>query len=121
MLSNIVGGMFVFFGALFFLYPESLRRRLRKKAIRRLRGYFFAAALFFGFLLISAGWRHEGLLPKILMVLGIVAVLKGLLLLKSKATEEVTAWVLERPTLHLRGFAVGQIALGCLILFGLTG
>ena len=121
MLSNIVGSIFILLGVVFFLYPESMRRRLRKKAIRRLRGYFFAAALFFGFLLISAGWRHEGLLPKILMVLGIVAVLRGLLFLKSKATEEVTAWILERPTLHLRGFAVGQIALGCLILFGLTG
>ena len=71
--------------------------------------------------MISAGWRHEGLLPKILMLAGIVALLKGLLFLNSKVSEKITAWILERPILHLKVFAVGQIVLGLLILFGLRG
>jgi uncharacterized protein YjeT (DUF2065 family) len=119
MFSNILGSIFVFLGVFFLLYPETLRRRLRSKAVWKLRRYFFAAALSLGVLLISVGWRYEGLLPKILMLAGIVAVLKGLLFLNAKATEKITAWILERPTLHLQIFAAGQIALGLLILFGL--
>ena len=120
MVSNIVGGMMVFLGALFFLYPESLRRRLRWKATWRLRWYFCAAALSLGILLISVGWRHEGLGPKVLVFAGVVALFKGLLFLSSRAVETVTAWLLECPIWHLRIFAVGQIALGGAILFGLA-
>ena len=121
MLSTIIGFFFVMFGIVFLLYPESLRKRLRKKALRKLRRYFFGAALGTGILLISLGWRYAGVLPKILAVVGVVAVVKGLLLLKSRAAEEATQWILKQPVLTLRIFAGAQIALGLLILFGLKG
>lgn len=119
MLSNALGTIVILLGILFFRYPESLRRRLRRKAVRKLRRYFFAALFCVGILFISVGWRHEGLLPKVLVILGIVVLLKGLLFLNSKATEKVTEWILARPVLHLKVFAVGQIALGVAILLGL--
>ncbi len=120
MFSDILGSILIFLGALFFLYPESLRRRLRRKAAWRLRWYFFVTASSLGILLISAGWRHEGLLPKVVMLIGLVALIKGLLFLNSRAVEQVTAWILERPVWHLRIFAVSQMALGGAMLFGLT-
>ncbi len=120
MLSGLIGLAFILFGVLSLLFPESLRRSLRRKAVWKLRRYFFIAAVSFGILLISAGWKQEGILPKILMCLGVLALLKGLLFLNSKATEHVTAWILERPSLHLRIFAIGQIVLGLLMLFGLA-
>ncbi len=119
MLSFLIGLVLTLFGLLFLLFPESLRRRLRRKAVWKLRRYFFAVAVTLGVLLISAGWRHEGLLPKVLVCIGVVALLKGLLLLNSKAAEHVTAWILDRPVLHLKVFAVGQIVLGLAMLFGL--
>ena len=115
----IVGSIFILLGVLFLLYPEALRKRLRRKAVWRLRRWFFAAALFFGALLVSVGWKQPGLLPKVLVLIGVAAILKGLLLLNSKATEKITAWVLSRPILHLRIFAVAEIAMGLLILLGL--
>lgn len=120
MLSFFLGVVFVLFGVLSLLFPESLRRSLRRRAVWKLRRYFFVAAVSAGVLLISAGWRHEGLLPKVLMCIGVVALLKGLVFLNSRAAEDVTAWILERPVLQLRIFAAGQIALGLLMLFGLT-
>jgi uncharacterized protein YjeT (DUF2065 family) len=106
-------------GLVFLLYPEGLRRRLRKKALRRIRRYFFAAAVFLGILLISAGWKYEGILPKILVLIGIIAILKGLFFLKSKAADKITEWILEQPVLFLKIFAACQIVLGLLIIFGL--
>lgn len=119
MFSGVVGGIFILVGVLSLFYPEALRRRLRRKAVRKLRRYFFAAAVFFGVLLISAGWKQPGLLPKMLVLIGVAAVLKGLLLLNSRASERVTAWVLARPILHLRVFAAAEIAMGLLVLLGL--
>lgn len=119
MFSHIVGGIFIVVGALCLFYPEVLRKSLRRKAVWKLRRWFFAAALFFGALLVSVGWKQPGLLPKVLVLIGVAAILKGLLLINSKATETITAWVLSRPILHLRIFAVAEIAVGFLILFGL--
>jgi uncharacterized protein YjeT (DUF2065 family) len=121
MFSTIVGILFVLLGALWFRYPEALRRRLRRKALRKLRWYFFAAALSIGVLLISVGWKYEGLLPKILVIGGIIAILKGLFFLKSKAADEITEWLLNQPVLRIRIFAACQVALGLLILFGPKG
>ena len=121
MLATIIGFFFVLFGAVFLLYPESLRKRLRRKALRKLRRYFFGAALAAGILLISLGWNYAGVLPKILAVAGVAVVLKGLLLLKSRAADEATQWILEQPVLILRIFAGAQIALGFVIWFGLKG
>jgi len=120
MLSGLIGLVFILFGILSLLFPETLRRSLRRKAVWKLRRYFIIAAVSFGILLISAGWKQEGILPKVLMCIGVVALLKALLFVNSKAAEHVTAWILERPVLHLKIFAVGQIALGLLMLFGLA-
>lgn len=119
MLSYVVGSLFIVLGLIFFLYPEGLRRRLRKKALRKIRRYFFAGAIFGGALLISTGWKYEGLLPKILVIAGIAAVVKALFFLKSRAADKVTEWILNQPVLYFKIFAVCQIALGALIIFGL--
>ncbi len=121
MFAKIVGIVFTLLGVLFFVYPELLRGSLRRKAVRKLRGYLFAAFIFFGALLISTGWKYEGLPAKLLTLAGIVALIKGLLFLNSTATERITAWILQRPKRHLQMFAAGQIVLGLLILFGLRG
>jgi len=106
-------------GLLFLLYPESLRKRLRKKALRKIRKYLFAGAITLGILLISTGWRYEGLLPKILVFVGVVAIFKGVFFLKSRAADKVTEWILKQPVISFRVFAVFQIGFGLLIIFGL--
>ena len=92
---------------------------MRKKALRRIRRYFFAGAIFGGALLISTGWKYEGVFPKILVIAGIITVLKALFFLKSKAADKVTEWIIEQPVLFFKIFAVCQIMLGALIIFGL--
>jgi hypothetical protein len=36
-----MGPLFIMLGILFSLYPESLKKRLRKKVLRKIRKYFF--------------------------------------------------------------------------------
>ena len=119
MFSYIIGSLFIMLGILFLLYPESLRKRLRKKALRKIRKYLFAGAITLGILLISTGWKYEGLLPKILVLVGIVAIFKGVFFLKSRAADKVTEWILKQPVIVLKIFAICQIILGLLIIFGL--
>ena len=119
MLSYIVGSLFILLGLVFLLYPETLRKRLRKKAVRKIKRYLFAAALFLGIMLISTGWKYEGILPVILAIAGVVVIFKGLFLLKSKASDRITEWILNQPVIYLKIAAVCHILLGLLIIFGL--
>ena len=67
----------------------------------------------------STGWEYEGFLPKILAIGGIIAVLKGVFFLRSKAADKVTEWILKQPGLFFKIFAVCQMMLGLLIVFEL--
>ena len=119
MLSYIVGSFFILLGILFLLFPESLRKRLRKKALRKIRRYLFAGGIALGILLISTGWKYEGLFPKILVLIGIIAIFKGVFFIKSKSADKVTEWILKQPVIFFKIFAACQIILGLLIIFGL--
>lgn len=119
MLSYIVGSFFIMLGILFLLYPESLRKRLRKRALRKIRKYLFAGAITLGILLISTGWQYKGLFPKILVFVGIIAIFKGVFFVKSKSADKGTEWILKQPVIFFKIFAACQIILGFLIIFGL--
>ena len=119
MWAKIIGALLVLSGGIFLISPERFRRRLKKKTVRTIRRYLFAAASCLGILLISAGWQHEGALPKILVVVGIIVLLKGMYLLKAKSADIIVAWLLKVPTVYLRVFALCQVLAGVLILSGL--
>jgi len=119
MFSYILGSLFIIIGVLFLLFPESLRKRLRKKALRKIRNYLFAGAITLGILLISTGWKYEGLFPKILILIGIIAIFKGVFFIKSKSADKVTEWILKQPVIYFMIFAACQIILGLLIILGL--
>ena len=119
MFSYILGFLFIILGVLFLLFPESLRKRLRKKALRKIRRYLFAGGIALGIVLISAGWQYEGLFPKIFVLIGIIAIFKGVFFIKSKSADKVTEWILKQPVVFFKIFAACQIILGLLIILGL--
>jgi hypothetical protein len=117
MWSNIVGSCFLVSGVLFAINPERLRRRLRRKGVRTLRRYLFAAALASGALLISLGREYEGLLPVLFIGAGVIMILKAVFLLKAKSAQLIAERLLEVPALYLRLYAVAQMAVGAAILW----
>lgn len=116
MWTNIIGGLFIVSGAAFLVNPDRLRKKLQRKGVRTLRRYLVAAAFAAGILLISAAWKQEGMLPKIMIAAGIVFLLKGLYFVKAKSADVIAGRVMKLPALWLRLFALGQVALGVLII-----
>lgn len=116
---KIVGWLLIVLGTVSFAKPELLRNKLRKKGLRSVKRYLFAAAFSLGVLLMSAGWRHEGVFPKILMATGLVFIVKGVYLAKAKSADLFAARFEQLPPLYLRMFALVQIATGCVIILGL--
>ena len=52
-----------------------------------------------------------------LVLMGVVAIVKGMFFLKASAADKVTEWILRQPVIFLKIFAVCQIALGVLVIF----
>lgn len=117
MLLNIIGWVYLIFGALYLIKPDWLQSRLKKKSTKKLKRIFFAIALFMGILLIKATWGMEGLIPKIIMVMGFIAILKALFFLKAKAAENLIQWWIDRPTSFYRICAIGMLAFGAFLVY----
>jgi len=117
MLLDILGWFWIVTGVLFFFKPEWFRKRLAKKGVRKMRKIFFGIALLVGIFIIKATWGVPGVLAKIAMVFGVIAIIKAFLLLNGKATDHLLDWFEKQPVQYLRGFAILQIVVGAFFLF----
>jgi len=54
-----------------------------------MRKWLFLIALVVGSYLIGITFRHEGNLPKIFLIVGIVAIIKAVFFLKAKSSEKL--------------------------------
>lgn len=116
MIFDILGWIWIVTGALFFWKPEWLRGRLLRKGKRKARGILFMAALVVGGIIIKAAWGVPGLLGKIALVIGIIAIVKAFFFLNAKSAEHLLGWFEKQPVQYLRGYAVLQIAVGFFFL-----
>ena len=116
MLIKLLGWFWVITGIIFFLRPEMFRRRLQKKTVKKLKRYLFLITITLSICLIAAAWKTEGLLSKIIMVLGIIGIFKAFFLLKAKAAEKILQWFVKQPVVFFRFAACLQIIIGIIIL-----
>jgi membrane-bound ClpP family serine protease len=114
-MSKIIGILVMLAGLLWLIKPEALRNRLKRKLNRRLKFVVYVFVIMFGFLLIGSVLGAEGLFPKIVGIAGLVLVIKGILLLTSKASEKMLDWVADRPVLFFRLWALVVFAIGAML------
>jgi hypothetical protein len=118
MLNTVFGTVWILAGIYIVVKPTALQKRLEKKGSRRLRAVLIAVGLFLSGTLVSFGWQHEGMLPKILMVLGIVGAIKVLVMVRGKGMAMMLALSAKIPPHVLRFGGACYIAIGSyLILF----
>ena len=116
MLVTILGWFWICMGALFVLRPQIAKRMVEKKVFKKLRGILFLITVFLGSFLISIGWKYPGILPKILALFGIMAVIKGFVLLNVKTAEKLIEWSAKLPLLYYRIGGCIHVLIGVIIL-----
>ncbi len=119
MFAKLIAYFLMALGVLFILKPDMMKKRLHKKAYKKARYYIFALALFLGSAFVKIGFAYHGIIPKIIMILGVIAIVKGLFLLKAKAYEHLMDFISSKPLWVFRLFALSYILTGLLILFGI--
>ena len=118
MLAKLLGWFWIIIGVLFLVKPQILKNRLQKKSVKQLKRIFFALAIFFGILFLTAGFKAEGFLSKLLVIFGIIAFIKTVFFIKGKAADKMIAWLSSQPLKFFRIYAVIYIILGLVFLLG---
>lgn len=115
-MATILGWFFIVMGLLFLLKPEILKKRLLKKGYKKMRMFLLSLSVLLGVMMITTAAKFQGLVPKMVMVLGVIAILKGFFLLKSKAADKMIEWSNRQPLILCRVGAFVHILIGIAIL-----
>ncbi len=102
------------FGA---LKPEGLKNKMRKKIDRKMKRVVYAFIFVFGFSLVASVFKMHGIISKIVAVVGLFVLIKGIMLVTSKTSEKVFTWWAERPLGYFRMLGLILIGTGCVLLF----
>ncbi len=116
MLTTIIGWFWIILGVLFIIKPDFLKKRLVKKGNKRVKRTLFFAALILSFTLIAAALKHQGLLPKIIVILGVIGIIKAVIILKSKASDKLLAWAAGRSLLFYRAGGLAYVIIGVILV-----
>lgn len=106
MIAKIIGFIWVVWGILILIKPGILRNSLQKKGSKKIKKNLFLLTLFLSITLIIASLKASGLLPKVLLVLGIIGIFKAFIFLKSKASDKLIAF---SANLSLTVYRVGGV------------
>ena len=115
-MSNILGVIWILLGLLWTVKPEILKNRLKRKISRKIKFVVYSSIIVLGFLMIGSIIKAPGLLPKIIGILGLFLVIKGILLIMSKATDKLWKWWAERPLLFFRIQGLFCLAIGIMLV-----
>ncbi len=119
MFAKILGIIWVILGVLWLVKPEALKMRMKKKMTRKTRRIVLAFILGFCFLLIGSIMKIPGVLSKVIGIAGLIMIVRMILKFTSKASEKALDWLLNRPALFYKIFAIVIIIIGLtLILAG---
>jgi len=92
MITKIIGIIWVVWGILILVKPEVLRKKLQTKGSKKIKKNLFLLTLFLSITLIIVSLKVSGLLPKILLILGVIGIFKAFIFLKSKASDKLIAF-----------------------------
>jgi hypothetical protein len=117
MVIKVIGWVLLISGVLVLIFPGILRWQIRRKSNRVIRRCLFAIALFPATLIIAAGFRFEGVMPKIIMVIGLFLLVKAVFSIRSKAVEKIVDFLKKQPTIFFRLCAFAQALIGLAIVW----
>ena len=114
-LISIVGWAWIVLGVWWFLRPAGIRRRFEKRYRKYARWILLSVFFAVAGVIFSAGRSVGGVLGGVLIVLAVVATVKGLLFAQGRVSNAVLDWWASRTDATYRLVAGGLFVLGCLM------
>ena len=115
-MARILGALWLVVGILWLMRPQALKNRLKRKISRNIRWTVYGSLFAFGVIMIGSLFKTEGLLPKIIVILGIILVVKSVFLFLSKTSDRLWKWWAESPLIVFRLQAAVMIIIGIMLI-----
>ncbi len=115
LLLGLLGWAWILLGIWWIFRPQGIRKRFEKKFRRTARWILLTILFATAGIVFSAGRQIGGLLGTLLAILGVIAILKGLLFARGQVSDRVLDWWGKQPDSVYRAAAAGLLVLGCLM------
>jgi hypothetical protein len=115
-MAKILGFIWIILGILWLAKPQALKNRIERKMNRKMRWTIYGFLIIFGILMVGSVIKAPGLLPKIIGIIGLILIIKGISLLLSKASEKLWKWWAEQPLAIFRLQAFCILAIGIMLI-----
>lgn len=89
MIATIVGSLWVLSGVVFLYRPKRMLRKLQKKGIRNIKRILMAGGIVLSGYMILLGFSYPGVLPKVLLAIGLLGLAKSFFFLKGRAAKRL--------------------------------
>ena len=117
MLLKIVAWFYLISGVICLIKPGWLQAQLKRKSRKKIKRVFLVLAFTIGGLIIKGTWGMGGVIPKILCILGIIGIFKGMFFWRAKASDAMIEWWSDRPVQFYRLWSVLMMGFGVFLLY----
>ena len=115
MLAKILGVIWILAGLFWVVRLDCLKGWLKNRTNKRIRLIRLGIVLVAGIMLIGSVFRVPGILPKLVLIIGLVISIKAIKLITSKASEGMTGWWEDRSLIFFRLWAVCVLGIGVMV------
>lgn len=112
MFSRVLGIIWIILGILWLIKPEMLRKRLIRKTSRKIRWAIYGFVLMFIFSLLGIIFRAEGLLLKLIGIIGIFVVIRMTAFVSGRADQKLGDWGSKQSLLFFRIWGIVILIIG---------
>ncbi len=117
MLAKIAGVFWMLLGILWTARPHMLKGFLGRRMTKKMRRVVFFFLIVFGFSLLGSVLKLHGIIPKIIGIIGLFAMIKGIIILTSRTSEKMFEWWSQRSVAYFRILGAMLIAIGAALIF----
>ena len=116
MFTKIFGILWVLLGVLWSLKPGVLRNRMKNKMSRKMKWVVLGFIVVMGFTLLGSVVKAKVLYFKIIGLIGLIIVMRGIFLVTAKTSGKISGWLEERSLLFFRAWAIFVLGVGIMLL-----
>ena len=115
-MNNIIGIFWMLIGLIGIIKPVFIHNFFRKKTGKRQFKLIIAVILLLGSVFLELFFISESILLRVLVVIGFVAVVRGILMLNKKTGEKVSNYLSKLPIFYFRLIAIVFFIIGFVFL-----
>jgi len=117
MLAKIIGTLWIILGLLWSIKPHILKNRLKRKMARKIKWIILAFVLVFGFTLLGSIITAQEIFLKVIGLIGLIIVIKGIFLLSTKTSDKIIEWMEGKPLIAFRIWGLFILGMGVMLFF----